>query len=144
MIVVLCTLFFFAGYSMRWLLGLAKIGSYFSKIGVILEIEALSLARNMDKVVVERLQELHERCLHRGDTREVLKLYENEDDDDLKKWRKKVMQILSDNFPEHVRRDFEHETWEEAMNNVEAYYLLLEAQRLHEKEDSRKHDGDEV
>jgi len=108
-----------------------------------IEMEFLNLAKEMDMRVEERLEDLRERCLSRGDSGEVLKLYENEDSDDLKSWRKKVLEIISENFPEHVRREFEHRTWEEAMNNVNAYYLLIEARKLQEKEDSRKQDGDE-
>lgn len=132
------------GYLLSWLQGLSRLGFYFAKVGVILEMESLNLAREMDTRVVSRLKGLHERCLMRGDNKEVLKLYENEDNEDLKAWRKRVMEIIDENFPAHVRREFTHRTWEEAMNNVNAYYLLIEARKLQEKEDSRKHDGDEV
>ena len=106
--------------------------------------ESLNLAREIDTRVTTRLEGLRARCVQRGDSREILKLYENEDSGDLNEWRKKVMEIISENFPEHVRREFNHRTWEEAMNNVNAYYLLMEVKRLQEKDDSREHDGDEV
>ncbi len=141
---LLCTLCLFLGYTVSWLQGLSRIGLYFAKIGVILEMETLKLAKEIDDRVMVRLGDLRERCLMRGDSKEVLKLYENEDSSDINEWRKRVMEIISEHFPEHVRREFAHRTWEEAMNNVNAYYLLIEAKRLQEKDDSREHDGDEV
>ena len=141
---LLCFICLFVGYSLSWLQGLSKLGFYFAKVGVILEMESLNLAREVDTRVTSRLKGLHERCLLRGDNKEVLKLYENEDSEDLKAWRQKVMEIISENFPEHVRREFDHRTWDEAMNNVNAYYLLIEARELRERNDSRKHDGDEI
>jgi len=141
---VLCALCLFIGYTLSWLQSLSRIGLYFAKIGVILEMESLNLAREVDTRVTARLTSLRDRCIQRGDSKEILKLYENEDSGDLNEWRKKVIEIISENFPEHVRREFTHRTWEEAMNNVNAYYLLIEAKRLQEKDDSREHDGDEV
>ena len=142
MIYAYAFIFFMLGYTLRFFLDIVKIGSYYAKICATLEMEALKLAKEIDERVEYRLKECGERCLVRGDTREILKLFNNEDEEDQKAWREKFMQILSENFPPHVRREFQHETWKEAMNNVEAYYLLLEVAKLQEK-DSRKKNGDE-
>ena len=136
-------IFFVLGYALRFLLDIIKIGTYFAKIGVVLEVECLKFAKEMDERVTQRLKDCGERCVSRGDTREILKLYNNEDEEDLKKWREGILKTISENFPEHVRRDFGHETWEEAMNNVNAYYLLLEVKKLQDNNSGKK-DGDKV
>ena len=67
-----------------------------------------------------------------GVSEETIKRIKNEDEHDLRQWKKEVMQKFVDSYPNVYKEMLQVETWEDAMKQLSAYKEFPEETPRHE------------
>tara|TARA_R100001129_G_scaffold150965_2_gene113121 strand:- start:2265 stop:2675 length:411 start_codon:yes stop_codon:yes gene_type:complete len=111
---------------------LAVIFSLKNRLLHAIENEIIEFALNVYSRLIMSLETGYITMRAAGVSEETIKRIKNEDEHDLRQWKKEVMQKFVDSYPNVYKEMLQVETWEDAMKQLSAYKEFPEETPRHE------------
>ena len=101
-----------------------KILRGYTELGAFLEMELYLFTVKIVEFLMRKNKEKMENLKESGVSESTIKLIANEDEHDLKEFKKNIINVFENRFPDTVIRRFEISTFEDLAKVAVEYYLL--------------------